>query len=448
MSKFKYLFLALFLVSPNLYADVVSLTSNYVAGQSDVVSKLNSDRIGLTNSVNNIEGATASSTVQSYGQVKGDTISEENMADDANPRIRTNDGASCADLVVSGLLPTTTTATLTGSIPAGVAYPDGYYVEKTTATPKVFTASKDTYLYIQTNGTFYYDEQANGASDPGARTNAARLAKIVTDGTEITSVTDQRTTSCTSGPFSVIKDATNEASLDDLLKNGSPIVKDYDNGWIQGVHVEYKDSTNFTITPGSAYINGKYRSVSVDVTVPTTADTPSTGVSGIDTGSLAASTTYNIFTVADQDTVKTFSVTYSASATPAGCTNYRKIGTINTNEVSVFSTSSDVTTVHAVNNRQLIKGWICFNGTGTIAINDSYNVSGLADNATGDYTVTWNKDFDDTNYCAISDCEQGQQSAIESATKAAGSVVVNTGGWDSGAAVDSSQVYLMAIGDQ
>ena len=40
----------------------------------------------------------------------------------------------------------------------------------------------------------------------------------------------------------------------------------------------------------------------------------------------------------------------------------------------------------SMGNAQGVKGWIDFNGTGTIAINDSYNVSGIVDNGTGDYT--------------------------------------------------------------
>jgi hypothetical protein len=32
----------------------------------------------------------------------------------------------------------------------------------------------------------------------------------------------------------------------------------------------------------------------------------------------------------------------------------------------------------------VVKGWINFNGSGTPAINDSYNVSGITDNGTGD----------------------------------------------------------------
>ena len=46
----------------------------------------------------------------------------------------------------------------------------------------------------------------------------------------------------------------------------------------------------------------------------------------------------------------------------------------------------------------LCKGWVNFNGTGTIAIRDSHNVTSLTDNGTGDYTVNWNTDFADINY--------------------------------------------------
>ena len=37
---------------------------------------------------------------------------------------------------------------------------------------------------------------------------------------------------------------------------------------------------------------------------------------------------------------------------------------------------------------QLAKAWINFNGTGTIAIRDSFNVSSITDNGTGTTTVT------------------------------------------------------------
>jgi hypothetical protein len=44
------------------------------------------------------------------------------------------------------------------------------------------------------------------------------------------------------------------------------------------------------------------------------------------------------------------------------------------------------------------KVWCKFDGTGTIAIDDSYNVDSLTDNGTGDYDVNFTVDFATTNY--------------------------------------------------
>jgi hypothetical protein len=44
------------------------------------------------------------------------------------------------------------------------------------------------------------------------------------------------------------------------------------------------------------------------------------------------------------------------------------------------------------------KAWVNFNGTGTIAARDSFNLSSLTDNGTGYYTVTMTSAMDDANY--------------------------------------------------
>jgi len=46
----------------------------------------------------------------------------------------------------------------------------------------------------------------------------------------------------------------------------------------------------------------------------------------------------------------------------------------------------------------LAKVWIRFNGTGTISINDSFNVSGIVDGGTGVYDVTINNDMANDDY--------------------------------------------------
>jgi len=49
----------------------------------------------------------------------------------------------------------------------------------------------------------------------------------------------------------------------------------------------------------------------------------------------------------------------------------------------------------------LCKAWVNFNGTSTVAIRASYNVSSITDNGTGDYTVNFTTAFSDTNYIGV-----------------------------------------------
>lgn len=44
------------------------------------------------------------------------------------------------------------------------------------------------------------------------------------------------------------------------------------------------------------------------------------------------------------------------------------------------------------------KAWVNFNGTGTVAIRASFNVSSITDNGTGDYTVNFTNALADANY--------------------------------------------------
>lgn len=45
-----------------------------------------------------------------------------------------------------------------------------------------------------------------------------------------------------------------------------------------------------------------------------------------------------------------------------------------------------------------VKAWVNFNGTGTVAIRASYNVSSITDNGVGDYTVNFATALADANY--------------------------------------------------
>jgi hypothetical protein len=73
-------------------------------------------------------------------------------------------------------------------------------------------------------------------------------------------------------------------------------------------------------------------------------------------------------------------------------------GVITTDDLA----SNAVTTPKLGTNEQsgLCKAWVNFNGTGTVAIRASYNVSSITDNGTGDYTVNFATALADTNYSA------------------------------------------------
>jgi hypothetical protein len=59
-------------------------------------------------------------------------------------------------------------------------------------------------------------------------------------------------------------------------------------------------------------------------------------------------------------------------------------GTVSTSSANVISGSA--------------KAWVNFNGTGTVAIRASYNVSSITDNGTGDYTINFTTAMPDANY--------------------------------------------------
>ena len=42
-----------------------------------------------------------------------------------------------------------------------------------------------------------------------------------------------------------------------------------------------------------------------------------------------------------------------------------------------------------------------FDGTGTVAIRTSFNISSITDNGTGDYTLTFTNAMTDANYCVV-----------------------------------------------
>ena len=78
-----------------------------------------------------------------------------------------------------------------------------------------------------------------------------------------------------------------------------------------------------------------------------------------------------------------------------------------------------------------VKAWVNFNGTGTVAIRASYNVSSITDNGTGDYTVNFANAMPDTSYACVVTVQQGASGnagivAGELSTRTASAIQIRT----------------------
>ena len=61
------------------------------------------------------------------------------------------------------------------------------------------------------------------------------------------------------------------------------------------------------------------------------------------------------------------------------------------------------------------KAWIRFDGTGTVSITDSFNVSSITDNGTGDYSVTFQNNMTNANYAVLISARAESSSYSQSA---------------------------------
>jgi hypothetical protein len=69
----------------------------------------------------------------------------------------------------------------------------------------------------------------------------------------------------------------------------------------------------------------------------------------------------------------------------------------------VAPTATALTTASGSAPSYSARAWVNFNGTGTVAIRASGNVSSITDNGTGDYTVNFTTAMADANYSAVTD---------------------------------------------
>ena len=95
----------------------------------------------------------------------------------------------------------------------------------------------------------------------------------------------------------------------------------------------------------------------------------------------------------------------------------------------------------------LVKAWCKFDGeAGSIANDDSFNVSGLTDNGTGDYTVAIDNDMANDDYAHTCNGSEQVMSPLNSGNTFAGSVRIYSKNL-SDSFIDAQEVSLQITGD-
>ena len=83
------------------------------------------------------------------------------------------------------------------------------------------------------------------------------------------------------------------------------------------------------------------------------------------------------------------------------------MSTMKVNEIlAADGTTTTPLTIPALD-RRFCTAWVNFNGTGTVAIRDSYNVSSITDNGTGSYTANFAVPMANANYSAVGNAGDG-----------------------------------------
>ncbi len=72
--------------------------------------------------------------------------------------------------------------------------------------------------------------------------------------------------------------------------------------------------------------------------------------------------------------------------------------------VSSSAASTPVVLQDSGSNSNTCRAWVNFNGTGTVAIRASFNVTSITDNGTGDYTLNFTNALPDANYNFVATC--------------------------------------------
>ena len=253
-----------------------------------------------------------------------------------------------SDFVVTGLLGLDPGVSLTMTTPGGTAYVTGKRIVKSSSDSDLtytYPASNDTYDYLKNDGTIVHQSVANGAAEPAQPANTIKLQKVVTNATEITSVTDLRPLAGMTASQVAGQNRIPIAGQDGKLSSG----------WFTALSFIRDSYRNLTISNNA--VNPTYQlDITADEVILQDTSSPvqairassvskslgitGSGVNGLDTGTEAASTWYHIWCIGKSDgTIDTLlSLSATAPTMPTGYTYKAYLGAIYNDAASNFIT--------------------------------------------------------------------------------------------------------------
>ena len=120
---------------------------------------------------------------------------------------------------------------------------------------------------------------------------------------------------------------------------------------------------------------------------------------------------------------------------------------IRTDTISAANGTDPVT----LTKQSAAKAWVNFDGTGTISIRDSQGISGLVDNGTGDYTISYTNVMNNSNYASpaqVGNSALGRYGALnDSDGKLVGSAIFYCFQTSTGGALDATEYSICIHGD-
>ena len=155
-------------------------------------------------------------------------------------------------------------------------------------------------------------------------------------------------------------------------------------------------------------------------------------------------------------------ITYDASGDPAYVTtgtSGQVLTSGGTGVAPTFQTAAaggadtSLSNLTATGENKVAQAWVNFNGTGTVAIRDSHNVSSITDNGTGDYTINFTNNMANVTYATVSNAGSNGTDVVNDlhamniGTPAVGSVRVGDNYANGGNVRDAGVCNLMVFGD-